>query len=174
MIPTVLNGAMGADHHIPFPVAIRASYGYWFSYFCVVSRAILAAFWFGVQSVGGGFAMGQAISCIWPSYANLPNHLPASAHTTTQQMLSYFLFHLVQFPFMLIPMYKLKTLFLVKSILVPPMAIGMLIWICQKANNDNSILRQPTTLSGSDRAWAWLLACTSVTGGFSTLAVNSE
>jgi NCS1 family nucleobase:cation symporter-1 len=52
------------------------------------------------------------------------------------------------------------------------MAIGMLIWICVKANNDNAILRQPTTLSGSQRAWAWLLACTSVTGGFSTLAVN--
>lgn len=59
MIPTVLNGAIGADHHIPFPIAIRASYGYWFSYFCVISRAILAAFWFGVQSVGGGSAVTQ-------------------------------------------------------------------------------------------------------------------
>lgn len=53
-IPTVLNGAVGADLHIPFPVAIRASYGYWLSYFCVISRGVLAMFWFGVQSVGGG------------------------------------------------------------------------------------------------------------------------
>lgn len=53
-IPTVLNGCIGADLHIPFPIAARASYGYWLSYFCVASRAILALFWFGVQSAGGG------------------------------------------------------------------------------------------------------------------------
>jgi NCS1 family nucleobase:cation symporter-1 len=44
-IPTVLNGSIGADLHIAFPIAIRASYGYWFSYFCVVTRGILALFW---------------------------------------------------------------------------------------------------------------------------------
>lgn len=53
-IPTVLNGAIGADLHIAFPIAARASYGYWFSYFCVISRGILALFWFGVQSAYGG------------------------------------------------------------------------------------------------------------------------
>lgn len=50
----VLNGAVGADLHIPFPVAIRASYGTYFGYFCVASRAILALFWFGIQSAYGG------------------------------------------------------------------------------------------------------------------------
>jgi NCS1 family nucleobase:cation symporter-1 len=50
-IPTVLNGAIGADLHVPFPIAIRAAYGYWFSYFAVVTRAVLALFWFGVQTV---------------------------------------------------------------------------------------------------------------------------
>ncbi|KAH7400251.1 uracil permease [Cadophora sp. MPI-SDFR-AT-0126] len=171
-IATVLNGAIGADLRIPFPIAVRASYGYWFSYFCVVSRAILAAFWLGVQSVGGGSAVTSAITCIWPSYAKLPNHLPVSAHITTQAMCSYFLFHIIQFPFLLIPTYKLQKLFLVKSIVVPPMAIGILIWICVKAHGSNAILSQPATISGSVRAWAWLSAMTSITGGFSTLTVN--
>lgn len=53
-IPTVLNGAIGSDLHIPFPIASRASFGYWFSYFAVVSRGILAMFWFGVQTANGG------------------------------------------------------------------------------------------------------------------------
>lgn len=39
--------------HIPFPVAIRASYGTYLQYFCVLSRAILAMFWFGIHSVYG-------------------------------------------------------------------------------------------------------------------------
>lgn len=59
-VPTVLNGAIGADLHVPFPVAIRASYGYWLSYFCVISRAVLAMFWYGVQSAGGG----QCVSAV--------------------------------------------------------------------------------------------------------------
>ncbi|KXS97441.1 hypothetical protein AC579_3831 [Pseudocercospora musae] len=44
-IPTVLNGAIGANLHIPFPIALRASYGYWLSYFTVATRGILALFY---------------------------------------------------------------------------------------------------------------------------------
>lgn len=87
-------------------------------------------------------------------------------------MTSYVIFHLIQFPFLLIPSHKLQNLFLAKSILVPPMAIGMLIWICLQAGGSNAIINQPSTLSGATRAWAWLATLTSITGGFSTLAVN--
>ena len=51
---------------------MRASYGYWFSYFCVVSRAILAAFWLGVQSVGGGSAV-TSVSSVPPFRHMLSN-----------------------------------------------------------------------------------------------------
>jgi len=87
-------------------------------------------------------------------------------------MCSYFIFHLIQFPFLLIPTQKLQQLFLVKSVLIPPMAIGMLIWICIKANGSNEILQQQSTISGSNRTWVWLSTMTSITGGFSTLSVN--
>jgi nucleobase:cation symporter-1, NCS1 family len=63
-VPTVLNAAIGADLHIPFPIAARASYGYWLSYFCVISRAVLAMFWFGVQSVGGGQCVTAVSPCV--------------------------------------------------------------------------------------------------------------
>lgn len=67
-IPTVLNGAIGVDLHIPFPIAARASYGYWLSYFPLISRGILALFWFGVQSVGGG----QCVTAVSEMTARLP------------------------------------------------------------------------------------------------------
>lgn len=95
-IPTVLNGAIGANLHIPFPIAIRASYGYWFSYFCVITRAILALFWFGVQTAYGAQCVTGMVTAIWPSYADIPNNLPASAKITTQGMVSYFLYWLLQ------------------------------------------------------------------------------
>jgi len=55
--PTVLNGALGSELHVAFPIAARASYGYRLSYFCVVARGVLALFWFGVQSANGGGAL---------------------------------------------------------------------------------------------------------------------
>ncbi|XDG02884.1 hypothetical protein ABKA04_002499 [Annulohypoxylon sp. FPYF3050] len=150
-IPTVLNGAIGADLHIPFPIACRASYGYWLSYFCVVTRAILALFWFGVQSANGGTCVTAILTAIWPSYAHLPNHLPKSAGTTSQ---------------------GLQYLFWVKTVLVTPMALAMVIWITVVAGGQGEFFYAPATVSGSTRAWLWLSNLTSVTGGYSTLAVN--
>lgn len=51
-LPICLNGAIGSNLHIPFPVAARAAYGYWLSYFAIASRAVLALFWFGINSAG--------------------------------------------------------------------------------------------------------------------------
>ena len=49
----VLNGTIGARLHISFPVLNRSSFGFWFSYFSVVSRVILSMFWFGIQTFTG-------------------------------------------------------------------------------------------------------------------------
>ena len=49
----VLNGTVGARLHIPFPVLNRSSFGFWLSYFSVISRVILSMFWFGIQSYSG-------------------------------------------------------------------------------------------------------------------------
>ncbi|KAJ5587177.1 uncharacterized protein N7459_002942 [Penicillium hispanicum] len=171
-IPTVLNGPVGADLHIPFPVAIRASYGTYFGYFCVASRAMLGLFWFGIQSSYGGQCVTPIITAIWPSYAHLPNHLPASAAITTQGMVSYLIYHVIQTPFLFIPTHRLQYMFIFKSTLVPPMALAMVIWISVKAGGGSAIFHQPPTVHGSQRAWLWLTNMTSITGGFSTLAVN--
>lgn len=47
-VVVVLNGTIGARLHISFPVLNRSSFGFWFSYFTVVSRVVLAMFWFGI------------------------------------------------------------------------------------------------------------------------------
>lgn len=47
-IVMVLNGTVGARLHVGFPVLTRSSFGYWFSWFSVISRVVLAMFWFGI------------------------------------------------------------------------------------------------------------------------------
>jgi NCS1 family nucleobase:cation symporter-1 len=74
---------------------------------------------------------------------------------------------------MLIPTHRLQWMFWAKSVLVLPTALAMVIWISLKAGDDGGkFFDQPSSVHGSERAWLWVSSLTSVTGGFSTLAVN--
>ena len=55
----VANGTIGARLHVPFPVLNRSSFGFWFSYFSVISRVVLSMFWFGVQTFTGSECVYQ-------------------------------------------------------------------------------------------------------------------
>lgn len=50
----------------------------------------------------------KIIAALWPSYRDIPNQLPTSSYITTQQMCSYILYCVVQTPFLMIPVEKLK------------------------------------------------------------------
>ena len=210
----VLNGTVGARLHVPFPVLNRSSFGFWFSYFSVISRVVLAMFWFGIQTFVGSECVYQVrstsryplftrlflrcpsfpqmLKAIWASIARLPNHLPPSANITTTGtclldplqsldsshaapfigMICYFLYWLLQLPFMLISPQKIRWLFLVKAIIVPPTWLALLIWAFVKVPPNSSILAQKAKLSGSALSWAWLSALNSTLGLYATLGVN--
>jgi NCS1 family nucleobase:cation symporter-1 len=85
----VLNGAIGAKLHIPFSVAVRASFGYYLAYFCIVSRSILAMFWLGIQGANGAQCITIMLTAIWPSYANIPNTIPENQGIDTKGMVRY-------------------------------------------------------------------------------------
>ncbi|KUJ09570.1 uridine permease-like protein Fui1 [Mollisia scopiformis] len=171
-IPMVLNGAIGAKLHIPFSVAIRASFGYYFAYFAIVSRSILAMFWLGIQGASGAQCLTIMVSAIWPSYGKIGNHLPESAGITTQGMISYFLFWIIQLPLLLIPPTKLRYLFAAKLIAAPITALATMGWCVHKAGGSGQIFALKATVSGSTKAYLWLSCMSSVTGSWSTLACN--
>lgn len=55
----VLNGTIGARLHVSFPVLNRSSFGFWFSYFTVISRMVLSMFWLGIQAYTGSQCVFQ-------------------------------------------------------------------------------------------------------------------
>lgn len=57
----------------------------------IISRVILAMFWFAIQTVNGGDTVLVMITAIWPSFARVPNGIPADEDITTAQMVSFFL-----------------------------------------------------------------------------------
>ncbi|KAK7440050.1 hypothetical protein VKT23_017301 [Stygiomarasmius scandens] len=168
----VANGTIGARLHVPFPVLVRSSFGFWFSYFAVVSRIVLSMFWFGIQSWTGSECVYQMLKAIWPSTARIPNRLDASAHVTTVDMMSYFIFWLIQFPFMFLSPQQIRWLFVAKALIVPPTWIAIFIWAVVKAPVAESLNQAHSSLSGSQFTWSWIGSMNSALGVWLTLAVN--
>ncbi|KAK4556245.1 hypothetical protein LTR86_006389 [Recurvomyces mirabilis] len=171
-IPLILNGAIGAHLHVPFPVAARSSFGFYFARFAVVVRMITALFWHAIQTWTGSTAMTQCIRAIWPSYLDIPNHIPASVGITTQQMVSHFIFWSIQFPILLTPPHKLKWFFWFKSFVVIIASVGTVIAMTMKAGGTGDIWKQEYTVNGSHRSWIIMSSMMSITGGWATMATN--
>ncbi|KAI9730748.1 MAG: hypothetical protein M1834_005717 [Cirrosporium novae-zelandiae] len=167
-----LNGAIGVIHHAPFPVIARASWGFWGSYIAIISRAILAIFWFAIQTMNGAETVQVMLGAIWPSFLTLPNHIPESQGIATNTMVSFFLFWLVQIPFLYMHPNTLRWLFVVKSIIVPITFLAMLIWAFKATDGGGDIWDQHTNVHGSAYSWVWLSSLTSVIGNYATLSVN--
>ncbi|KAI8933323.1 hypothetical protein NX059_009947 [Plenodomus lindquistii] len=166
-----LNGAIGVIHHAPFPVLARASWGFWGSYLAIISRAILAIFWFAIQNMNGANAMRVMLGAIWPSFLTLRNGIPESQGIETNTMVSFFLFWLSSVPFLCMHPNQLRWLFMVKSTIVPVAWIAILIWAFVSTEG-GEMWQQKATLEGSAYSWAFLSSLTSVIGNFATLSVN--
>ncbi|KAF8263123.1 cytosine-purine permease [Lactarius quietus] len=171
-IVIVLSGTIGVRLRVPFTVISRSSFGFWLSYFSVVSLVVLSMFWFGVQTFIGSECVYQMLKALSPSIAHLPNHLPPSAKISTVELICYFVYWSFQLPFMFVSPHKIRWLFLAKTIIVPPTWLALLIWAAVKVPLSSSLLSQRSALSGSELSWAWLGALNSALGFFSTTGVN--
>lgn len=108
------NGTIGSRHHIPFSIAARASMGFYFSYFAVVSRLVLGLVYFGyvhgfstriqrpaadgdtlsINTMIGSSCMYIMLKSIWPSLDRLPNTIPEHIGITSGRMIAFFVFWL--------------------------------------------------------------------------------
>ncbi|KZM27118.1 uncharacterized protein EKO05_0008988 [Ascochyta rabiei] len=170
-----MNGRIGATLHTPFPILARMPFGYYFSYFVVVSRCALAIIWLGVQTVTGGQCMEVLLTAIWPSFANIPNHVPESQGLTTAGFVAFFLYFLLQLPFLCIPYTKIQYFFGFKSIIAPIIFLAVFGSTLHKAGGTisrSTVITEGTTLSGAALAWAFFSNLNSVLGNYATLGLN--
>ncbi|KAI7499913.1 uracil permease [Hortaea werneckii] len=171
-----LTGRIGAKYHLSFPVSSRASFGIWGSLWPVINRAVMACIWYGVQSWIGGTCVRLMISSIWRSwdqYDGPQNTMPAASGTNTRDFVSFFLFWLGSLPFLWFPVYKIRHLFTVKSFVAPAAGIAFFIWAIVAAGGLGPIVKQPSTIHGSERAWAIIKGIMSAIANFAALIVNN-
>ncbi|KAK1923149.1 permease for cytosine/purines, uracil, thiamine, allantoin-domain-containing protein [Papiliotrema laurentii] len=167
-----LNGMIGSRHHIPFSIASRASLGFYFSYFAVVSRMVLGLIYFGINTFIGASCMLIMLEAIWPSLKTVPNHLPASSGLTTPKMVAYVVFWTLQVPLVMIHPRKMRWLFFIKSIAAVVAAFALLGWCVHTAGGGGPVFKATSKLTGSAKSWAYLSAVNIAISGKTTLALN--
>ncbi|KAF7310716.1 NCS1 nucleoside transporter family [Mycena chlorophos] len=168
-----MTGFVGAKHGINFPVMARMSFGTIGTLVAVVSRAAAAIVWFGTQTFQGGQCVQVMLGAIFPSFKKFPNRLPASAHVTSSQLLSFFIFYLVQLPFLWIPISKLRHLFMLKVVIMPIFGFTLFGWAVGRAHGFGPIFSQPSRVpAGTPIAVVFFSAMSSAIAPKATLALN--
>src|SRR5271155_4286098 len=123
-----LTGKMGATYAVPYPVIVRSVFGMWGSYPAICLRAFVAAMWTAILCVQAGAFLQNCITAIWPSFAHFPNHLPANAGIDSAGLLCFFIYWIFQTILACMPIEKLRILFLVKAVVVPPTFLALFLW----------------------------------------------
>ncbi|KAK3695922.1 hypothetical protein LTR37_018277 [Vermiconidia calcicola] len=172
-VPAMLDGYVGATLGINFPVYCRSAFGMRGSYAAVFIRGIVAVIWFGTQSFQGGQCLQTMLSAIWPSFNNFPNHIPASAHVTSVQLLCFFLFILIQLPLLYLHVSTLRYLFMAKTVIMPIFGLALFIWALVTAGGFGPTFSKPTRIVDGTPAVVVFFQCvTSAIGPKATLALN--
>ena len=102
--------------------------------------------------------MSVLLTAIWPSFANIPNHIPASEGITTSGMCGFVLYFLLQLPFLCIPYTKVQYFFAIKSVIAPIIFLSVFGDTLRRAGgtiSSSTVISQGTTVSGSALAWAF-------------------
>ncbi|KAF4343145.1 uracil permease [Fusarium beomiforme] len=167
-------GRPGARYHIGYPVLARSVFGMYGQFFFVWIRAVVATIWFGVQSYFGSQLLSVLLRCIFgESWWHMTNHLPTSAGITSRDLLAFFLFWMIEMPFLAVHPRKIKFLFAAESIMCPLACIGVFSWCVHYGGGIRmNTLSSSTDVNGGALGWAMLSGINSCLGVTSALLVN--
>lgn len=173
-IVITFTGRMGATYAIPFPVIVRSVFGMYGSYFTICLRAFVAAMWTAILCLQAGDFLGNCITAIWPSFESFPNHLPESAGITSAGLLTFFLYWILQTCLALMPIQKLRILFWVKAIIVPPTFLALFLWAAIVTRGGGPLVTGEVKITSTymNTAYSALTGLNVMLGLFSSMAVN--
>ncbi|KAL6399909.1 hypothetical protein AUP68_17319 [Ilyonectria robusta] len=169
-----LTGKMGATYAVPYPVIVRSIFGMYGSYPVILIRAFVALMWTAILTVQAGDFLQRCLEAIWPSFIDFPNKLPDDAGITSAGLLCLFLYWFIQTGLALMPIKKLRILFLVKGVIVPPTFLALFLWaaIVTKGGGPLVTGKAKITSDYMNTAYSALTGLNVIMGLFSSMAVN--
>jgi NCS1 family nucleobase:cation symporter-1 len=112
------------------------------------------------------------LEAIWLSFTNFPNHIPASSHVTSAQMLCFFIF-ILQLPLLYLHASKLRYLFMAKTIVMPIFGLTLFVWALVAARGFGPTFSKGTHIkNGTPIAVVFFQSITTAIGPKATLALN--
>jgi NCS1 family nucleobase:cation symporter-1 len=130
--------------------------------------------WTAILTVQAGDFLQRCIEAIWPSFIHFPNHLPANAGITSAELLSFFLYWFIQSGLSLMPIQKLRYLFWIKGIVVPPTFFALFLWAVIVTHGGGPLVTGPMKITSTymGTIYSALTGLNAIIGLFSSLAVN--
>ncbi|KAB8291528.1 hypothetical protein EYC80_006330 [Monilinia laxa] len=172
-IAMYFNSRCASVYHIGYPVVARSVFGMYGSYYFVGARAALAIIWYGVQLFSGASFMSNILRCIFGhNFTDIPNHIPESIGISSANMLAFFLFWLVHFPFCAFRPYQLRAFFWFKSIVVLPAVFGLFIFCMANTKGRVGSVYESTLGEGAAYGWFIMYGINSGMGNTATLITN--
>lgn len=169
-----LTAKMGTQYSIAFPVLVRSIFDIYVSYFAICVRAFVAAMWTAILCVQvGGFSQ-NCIEAIWPSFKGFPNHLSPDAGITSAGLLCFFLYWIARTLLAQMPIQKLRILFLVKAVIVPPTFLTLFLCAAIVTKDGGPLVTGRTQITSTymNTAFSALTGFNATIGLFSSMAVN--
>lgn len=164
-----VNSIAGAKYGVPFPVLLRASFGYNGVQIPVIIRGFVAIFWFAVQTYLGSLAVGLILGTFIPGWSSLDFSILGMG---LNGWISFLVFWALHAYVILHGMERIKFFELWAGPLVIVMGLALVVWAVGVAGGVAPLFSQPSTLSPAE---FWPLFAISVTGlisVWSTLVLN--
>ncbi|KAI9739697.1 MAG: hypothetical protein M1834_006416 [Cirrosporium novae-zelandiae] len=175
-IGIAFHSRLGAKYHFGFPVECRITWGLRGSYFPVFVRLLVGTIWNGVNTLEGGYFMAILLRCIFGKrYYNMYNSFSPGADITVQELVGFIIFMVITAPILAIPIPKLRRVYTIKSVVLPPVVIGLFVFcilVGKDAGGSGGEFNTTVPLSGSTLAWAMLSAINSCMGKTSASVAN--
>lgn len=119
--------------------------------------------------------MEVLLTAIWPSFKKIPNHVPEGQGLKSAGFVAFFLYFLLQLPFLCIPYTKIQYFFAFKSIIAPIVFLAIFGSTLHKAGGTvsrSTVITDGVHVHGSVLAWAFFSNLNSVLGNYATLGLN--
>lgn len=165
-----INSVAGAKYGVPFPVLIRASFGYKAAQIPVLIRAFVAIFWFAVQTYAGSKAVGAVLGLLIPGWSSLEAfHILGMG---SNDAIAFAIFWLLHAYVISHGMDRVKFFELWAGPLVIVLGLGLVIWSLMTAKGFGPLFAEPGKLAGQEFWSVFALSVTGLVGVWSTLVLN--
>jgi NCS1 family nucleobase:cation symporter-1 len=173
LVPMILNGHVGVQYGIPFPVYSRISFGVLGANIPALLRAVVACGWFGIQTWLGGVALFHILEVFWPGATSFPYTMPAFMGVDLIPFLCFFAFWGLNVFIIFKGIESIKHLESFCAPLLILSGLALLWWAYTEANGFGGLFEAPSKFKTDREFWAFFVpSLTAMVSFWATISLN--